>query len=63
MQWLQNPKQNNVDNLSNKRREAIRHFRNIKTEFLKAKIDDLEINSKINNIRDLYMGVNDFKKG
>jgi hypothetical protein len=28
---------------------------------LKAKIEELETNSKINNIRDLYRGINDFK--
>ena len=33
-----------------------------KDEYLKAKINELETNSKI-NIRDLYRGVNDFKKG
>jgi len=30
---------------------------------LKAKIEELETNSKINNIRDLYRGINDVKKG
>jgi hypothetical protein len=39
MQWLQDPRQSNVDNLNNVRREASRHFRN-KKEYLKAKIDD-----------------------
>ena len=29
---------------------------------MKAKIEELERNSKI-NIRDLYRGINDFKKG
>jgi hypothetical protein len=29
---------------------------------MKAKIGDLEINSKIKNIRDLYRGINDFRK-
>ena len=28
-----------------------------------AKIDELETNSKIKNITDLYRGLNDFKKG
>ena len=50
----------NVDNLNNVRREASRHFRN-KKAYLKAKIEDLETNSKIKNIRDLYRGINDFK--
>jgi beta-lactamase class D len=47
MQWLQDPDQSYVDNQKNARREASRHFRNIKTEYLTAKIDELEANSKI----------------
>jgi hypothetical protein len=39
MQCLQNPNQSNVDNLNNVRREANRHFRNTKREYLKAKIN------------------------
>ena len=31
--------------------------------FLKAKIDELETNSKIKNIRDWYRGISDVKKG
>jgi len=38
MQWLQIPNQKNADNLNNVRREASRHFRNKKKEYLKAKI-------------------------
>jgi hypothetical protein len=30
---------------------------------LKAKIEEVETNSKINNIRDLYRGINDVQKG
>ena len=30
---------------------------------MRAKIEELETNSKINNIRDLYRGINAFKKG
>ena len=30
---------------------------------LRAKIEELETNSKIQNIRDLCRGINDFKKG
>ena len=62
MQWVQDPSQNNVDNLNNVRSEASRHFRNKKKEYLKAKIEDLETNSKIKNIRNLYRGNNNFKK-
>jgi hypothetical protein len=34
-----------------------------KKEYLKAKINELETNSKNKNIRDLYRGINNFKKG
>jgi hypothetical protein len=30
---------------------------------LKAKIEELGTNSKSNNVRDLYRGINDFQKG
>jgi hypothetical protein len=36
----------NGDNLNNVRREASRHFRNKKREYLKDKINELETNSK-----------------
>ena len=62
MQWLQDPNQINVYNLGNVRGEASRHFRNNK-DYLKAEVNALETNSKIKNIRHLYMGINDFKKG
>jgi len=42
IQWLQDPNQSNEDNLNNVRCEASRH----KKEYLKAKIDKLETNSK-----------------
>jgi len=42
MQWLQDQNQSNVDNLNNVRREASRHFRNKRKEYLKEKIDVLE---------------------
>ena len=57
------PCQSNVDNLNSVRREVSRHWRNKKKEYLRAKIEELEANSKIHNIRDLYRGINDFKKG
>jgi hypothetical protein len=47
MQWIQDPSQSNVDNLNNVRREASRHFRNKKKAYLKAKIEELETNSKM----------------
>ena len=63
MQCVQEPSQRNVDNLNNVRCEASRHFRNRKKAYLKDKIEDLETNSKIKNIMDLYRGIIDFKKG
>ena len=41
-----NANRNNVDNLNDVRREASRHFRNKRKECLKAKIDEVETNSK-----------------
>jgi len=63
IQWIQDPCQSNVDNLNKVRREVSRHFRNKKKAYLRAKIEELETNSKIKNIRDLYRSINDFKKG
>jgi hypothetical protein len=63
LQWLQDPSVVNEDNLSNVRRDASRRFRNKKREYLKDKINELESNSKNKNIRDLYRGINEFKKG
>ena len=63
MQCVQDPCQSNVDNLNSVRREVSRHFRNKKKEYLRAKIEELEANSKIHNIKDMYRGINYFKKG
>jgi hypothetical protein len=34
-----------------------------KKAYLKAKIEEIETNSKIKNITDLFRGIKDFKKG
>jgi hypothetical protein len=34
-----------------------------KGEYLKGKINELETNNKNKSIRDLYKGINEFKKG
>jgi hypothetical protein len=60
---LQNQNQINGDNLQNLRRETSRTFRNKKLEYLKGKINELETNNKNKNIRDLYRGINEFRKG
>jgi hypothetical protein len=63
LQWLQDPSEVNENNLSNVRREASRHFMNKKREYLKDRINDIELNGKNKNIRDLYRGITEFKKG
>ena len=63
MQWVQDPSQNNVDNLNCVRTKDSKHFRNKKMEYLKAKIEDLETNGILQYIRGLYKDISDFKKG
>ena len=63
IQWIHDPSRSDEDKLRNVRREVSRHFRNKKKAHLRAKIEELESNSKIKNIRDLYRGISDFKKG
>jgi len=43
---LQDPNQNNVDNLNNVRRESSGHSRNKKNAYRKAKIEKPETNNK-----------------
>jgi hypothetical protein len=62
LQRLQDPSEANDDNLSDVRREASRYFRNKKRQYLKDKIKELATNSMRMNIRDLYRGINEFKK-
>jgi hypothetical protein len=62
LQWLQDPSKINGDNLNNVRREASRHFRNKKREYLKDKINELATSSKNKNIRELYRGIKEFKR-
>jgi hypothetical protein len=60
---LQDPIEANEDNLGDVRREVSGHFRNKKRRYLKDKINELESNNKNKNTRDLYGGINEFKKG
>jgi hypothetical protein len=60
---LQNSSQSNGDNLQNLRHGTSSTFRNKKREYLKHRITQLETNNKNKNIRDLYSGINEFKKG
>jgi hypothetical protein len=61
--WLQDPSGINWVNLNTVRREASKRFRNKKKEYLKDEINELVMNSKNKNIRDLYRGINEFKRG
>jgi hypothetical protein len=63
IRWLQNPNQSNGYNLHNVRPEASRYFRKKKKEYLEAKINELETNTKNKNIRDLHRGISDFRSG
>ena len=56
-QWLQDLYKSNIDNLNNVRREASRHFRNTNKKYLKARIEELEINGKKKSILHTCIGV------
>jgi hypothetical protein len=62
LQWVEDLSEINGDNLNNVRHEANRHFRNEKKEYLKDRINELVMNSKNKNTRDLYRGINEFKR-
>jgi hypothetical protein len=49
--------------LKNLRCETSRTSKNKKKEYLKGKINELETNNRNKNIRDLYRGINEFRKG
>ena len=57
MQWVDDPSQRNVDKMNNGKQ----NFGGKTMAYLRAKIEELETNSKIHNIRDLYIASNDFK--
>jgi len=60
MHLSQDPDHNNVNILNNVRHSASRHYMKKKREYLIAKICELETDSMINSIRDLYRGISDF---
>jgi hypothetical protein len=57
------PNKINGSNLNDIRCVANRHFRNKKRDYMKQKINELATNSKNKNIRDLYRGIDKFKRG
>ena len=60
---MQDPTQLNRYNYHTERRETSRTLRNKKRDYLKGKLSEIDTNSKNKNIRDLYKGMKDFKKG
>jgi hypothetical protein len=58
LQWLEDPSETNVHNVNNIRREASRHFRTKKREYMKDKIDELATNNKNKIITDMYRLIN-----
>ena len=52
MQWIQDPSQTKLDILNKARREVSRHFTDKKKAYLRAKLEEFETSSKIQNIRD-----------
>ena len=56
---MQDPTQPNRDNYHTESRT----LRNKKRDYLKGKLSEIETKSKNKNIRDLYKGIKDFKKG
>jgi chemotaxis methyl-accepting protein methylase len=60
---LKNPSQIIGDHLQNLTSKTGRTFRNKKREYVKGKINELDTNTKNKNIRELYRGINEFKKG
>jgi len=57
---MQDPSQSNVDVLNNVRPEVSRQFRDKKKAYLRDKFEERETNSKIQNIRHLFRGINYF---
>jgi len=62
LQWLQNPSQTNGDNVNIVRCGTSRTFRNKKREYIEEKFKKLETYSENKNIRDLWRGINEYKK-
>ncbi|PSN44834.1 hypothetical protein C0J52_16203 [Blattella germanica] len=54
MNWMREPNEQNSEQLCSIRLETTIFLKNKKREYLKEKINDLEINAKNRNIRELY---------
>ena len=63
MNWLHKQNEVNLEQLGSIRREITRLLKNKKREYLREKINDLEMNAKNRNIRELYQGIRVERKG
>ena len=63
LKFLQDPTHLNRDKYHTGKRESSRALRNKKRDYLKEKLIEIDTNRKNKNIRDLYKGIKDFKKG
>ena len=57
MNWLYEQNEENLEQLSSIRQETTRLLKNKNREYLREKINDLEMNAKNKNIRELYQGI------
>jgi hypothetical protein len=57
LHWLQDPSKINGDDPNSIRCEVTTHFGNKKREYLKDKINELAMNSKNRNSRNLYRDI------
>jgi hypothetical protein len=55
--WRQNPNGQTAEDISNVRRDTCKTFRKNKGDYMKAKVNKLEENSKNKNIREMYKGI------
>ena len=61
--WIQNPNERNVEDFSSVRCYSCRTLKKKKGDYMKAKVNWLEENSKNKIILEIYNGINEFKKG
>jgi hypothetical protein len=60
---MQDPSQSNIENLNKVGRDVSRHLRNKKKAYMKAKIEELETNSKLKKSEGLVSGHKRLQEG
>ena len=61
--WLQNPNDQTAEDLANVWRDTYVTFKIKERDYMKAKVMKLEENGMNKNIREMYKGIIEFKKG